>query len=62
MTALQLGPDIVELVPCPATRRPAGALREMAFRSDSWTPAETDSLRALFDDDRSIDEIAATMG
>jgi hypothetical protein len=62
MTALELGPDIVELVPCPATRQPTGALREMAFRSDSWTPAETDSLRALFDDDRSIDEIAATMG
>ena len=52
---------IVTLEPCVA-RTPQSPLREMAFRKSAWTPDEIDQLRSMFENDHSLDEIAAAMG
>ncbi len=57
-----LAPDIVELVPCPDRAVPGGRLREVAYRSDAWTPDEIATLERLFSDDVAIDAIAETVG
>ncbi|WP_288806380.1 hypothetical protein [uncultured Novosphingobium sp.] len=56
-------PILVELVACPAPPpRPSGALGEMVFRPDAWTPADVRLLRQMFADDRTIGEIASALG
>lgn len=62
MTAVDVAATVVELVACPASPRPAGPLREMAFRRDAWTGGEVERLRRLFEEDASLDDIAAALG
>ena len=52
--------DLVELVPCPASRPgvPAAPLREIAFRGDAWLPEDIHRLRALFAADEALQAIA----
>ncbi|AOH87122.1 hypothetical protein AWL63_23390 (plasmid) [Sphingomonas panacis] len=61
MRPLDLDAEIIELVACQPPAAPALNLREMAFRKDSWAPAEVDELRRLFDADQSLDQIAQAL-
>ena len=62
MRPLDLDADLVELAPVPVPPHSTGPLREMAFRADAWTPAETDRLREMFAADEAISDIAASIG
>jgi len=56
-------PILVELVSCPTDLpRPTGALGEMVFRRDAWTPDEIRALRQHFADDMPISQIAEILG
>jgi hypothetical protein len=56
-------PVVVELIACPsALPRPIGAVAEMTYRHDAWTPDEIATLRRLFADDVPVTEIAALLG
>ena len=56
-------PLLVELVACPGLVPAVGdPLAEMRFRGEAWTPAETETLRAMFAADAAPDDIAATLG
>ena len=56
-------PLLVELVACPGLVPAVGdPLAEMRFRGGAWTPAETETLRAMFAADAAPDDIAATLG
>ncbi|HEV2673324.1 MAG TPA: hypothetical protein VGV37_02210 [Aliidongia sp.] len=59
-----LDPDLVELVPCAPTppTAPRAALAEVTFRADAWLPGDLQRLRALFDADEPVTEIAAQLG
>ena len=48
MKPLDLDADVVELAPALRPFLESQPLREMAYRADAWTPAESDQLRALF--------------
>lgn len=54
--------EIVELVPCVITETATRRVGEMPFRRDAWTPQETEQLKVMFAQDRSISEIAAIIG
>ena len=62
MTSLDLDADVVELAPAPDPVPQSLPLREMAYRADAWTPAESERLRALFLADVSIGDMALTLG
>jgi hypothetical protein len=56
--------DVVELVQICAseTPQPKGALREMPFRHDAWTPDEIENLKRLFSEDVHVDDIPDRVG
>lgn len=62
MTPLDLDANVVELAPAPGPFPQPPPLREMAYRADAWTPAESERLRALFLEDISIGDMALTLG
>jgi len=59
-----LDPDLVELVPCAPSlpTAPRTALAEVTFRADAWLPGDLQRLRALFEADEPVIEIAAQLG
>ena len=62
MSAVQdLAANVVELAPF-VPRQTTGSVREMAFRKNTWTPAETDMLRRMFAADAALDEMAQALG
>lgn len=60
-TAFDSDVDVVELVPCPPTPRPA-PLAEVVFRGNAWLPDEVERAKAMFAADESVDAIAAELG
>lgn len=60
--AFDLAADVVELAPYVPPSVPAAPLREVAFRHNAWLADEIALLRSMFDEDRSIEEIAAALG
>ncbi|QOT74538.1 hypothetical protein H5V43_21955 (plasmid) [Sphingobium fuliginis] len=62
MKPLDLDADLVELSPVVLSSHASIPLREMAYRADAWTPAETDRLRDLFASDMALVDIAASIG
>ncbi|MDF0543825.1 hypothetical protein PX699_15845 [Sphingobium sp. H39-3-25] len=61
MKPLNLDADVVELAPAPRPFLESQPLREMAYRADAWTPAESERLRALFLEDIAISDIALAL-
>ena len=61
MKPLDLDADVVELAPALRPFLESQPLREMAYRADAWTPAESDRLRALFLEDTAISDIALAL-
>lgn len=61
MKPLDLDADVVELAPAPRPFLESQPLREMAYRADAWTPAESGRLRALFLEDIAISDIALAL-
>ena len=56
-------PIIVELVACPGfVPQSTGAVTEMTYRRDAWSPDDLRTLRRMFSEDAGIDEIAQTLG
>ena len=61
MDESDLAPDVVELAPW-SPSPPAGPLREVSFRADSWLISEQDELRRRFRADEPIADIATAIG
>jgi len=59
---LDLGADVVELAAFIPLQQAVAPLREVAFRPDAWLPDEIRTLRRMFEQDASLEEMASALG